>query len=466
MRRVRALLVSVMLSCMFAVVSQAAYYCTSPGVGENTKTEGTWENTDQGRRFTGADGQVYVNHWLYWSNGHWYCFDENGYALKGFQTVEGKRRFFDLKWGYMEQNFFVTGGYLYYADSDTGEIMTSQNGGNDHPHSFNKVKYVFDEEGHATNPDGQMDELTRKKLGQKADGTKTWAKEGVHWRYYENGARLINAWHQEGGHWYYFDQDGNMMSNCVKEIDGVKYHFNSDGNMNTSGRVQDEAGNAYTANADGSLTPVDMAAEKAAKEAQEKLDHDYGVNDMQQALNKVANPYNDNAVVQWFNATYAILTRGNGQNIRAVGGILKTAGVGGRTVQMDESNSDEIRRLLVSNWGVTDRASADSVLESLIAGGNATGSAWDYSRAMSNLGYYYIAGYYTIEETLDQSLRVANIIQTKFTSWDEFVNSYLAGYAAWSGEGTESRREIYENLKGSAFNPYSLDWNMNLTKTW
>ena len=108
----------------------------------------------------------------------------------------------------------------------------------------------------------------------------------------------------------------------------------------------------------------------------------------------------------------------------------------------------------------------DQVLERLIASGNATGSAWDYSRAMSNLGFYYIAGYYTIEETLDKSLETAKIIQTKFTSWDDFVESYLAGYASWSGTDASERRNIYEQLKTSAFNPFSLDWNMTLEKNW
>ena len=40
-------------------------------------------------------------------------------------------------------------------------------------------------------------------------------------------------------------------------------------------------------------------------------------------------------------------------------------------------------------------------------------------QSMSNLGFYYIAGYYTIEETLDKSLETAKTIQTKISSGDE-----------------------------------------------
>ena len=87
-------------------------------------------------------------------------------------------------------------------------------------------------------------------------------------------------------------------------------------------------------------------------------------------------------------------------------------------------------------------------------------------QSMSNLGFYYIAGYYTIEETLDKSLETAKTIQTKISSWDEFVESYLAGDASWSGTDASDRRYIYEQLKTSAFNPFSLDWNMPLEKSW
>lgn len=43
-------------------------------------------------------------------------------------------------------------------------------------------------------------------------------------------------------------------------------------------------------------------------------------------------------------------------------------------------------------------------------------AGWDYSRAMSLLGYYYLAGYYTEQEALDTSLEVANLIQDTFDS--------------------------------------------------
>ena len=99
--------------------------------------------------------------------------------------------------------------------------------------------------------------------------------------------------------------------------------------------------------------------------------------------------------------------------------------------------------------------------------------AWDYSRAMQLLGYYYIADYYTEQETLDKSLEVAKTLQGLYPSWDDMVQSYLDGYQYWNGDnpddeesGSAQRRKIYEDLKASENNPYTLDWNLELTKTW
>ena len=467
MKKFKVFFITVILSCMCVLVSKAAYYCTSPEGTGNTKVTGTFTETDQGRRFTGADGQVYVNHWLYHDNGTWYYFDQNGYAVTGFQTIDGKRRFFSEKFGQLKKNKFVYGGYVYWGDSNTGEIVTSLNGGNDKGKKYNSILYTFDAEGHATPQNGIWDPGTLRELRENQTNGQTWKKEKQKWVYYENGTKLVNAWHEEGGYWFYFDENGIMVTNSVRDINGQKYSFGSDGSLKADGKSVTDNGNSYIANADGTLTLTKTKEEADAEaEAKRRLSNDYGLNTRQQYLNSVANPYMNNPVVQWFNATYAVLTRGNGQNIKAVGGSLKMANVKGMSEEDDAVISEYIKKGLSGSWGVTNRASADKVLNSLIISGNVTGSAWDYSRAMSNLGYYYIAGYYTIEETLNQSLEIAKVIQTRFSSWDEFNESYLKGYTAWSGKDDTERRNVYNNLKGSLFNPFALDWNMKLEKNW
>ena len=93
-------------------------------------------------------------------------------------------------------------------------------------------------------------------------------------------------------------------------------------------------------------------------------------------------------------------------------------------------------------------------------------AAWDYSRAMSLLGYYFLAGYYTEAEALDKSLEVATTIQGAGGSWDEFMEGYFKGYEWWSAESSDERRALYEELKAADDNPYAIDWNLSLEKSW
>lgn len=213
--------------------------------------------------------------------------------------------------------------------------------------------------------------------------------------------------------------------------------------------------------------------------------------------------------VQWFNNTYAVLTVLNQRDYRVYSG--SSPGIKDKIIA---------KALLENTWNVTDRESADEMLLWLLEEGHrvsfaeelaylaemgladvpedqraeaildafeldaqqarqyavwfslyekygeGAAAAWDYSRAMWLLSYYYLAGYYTAEESLDQSLTLAGAVQTTFDSWDSFMESYFAGYEYWSEESSDARREIFENLKASTDNPFVLDWNTPLEKTW
>lgn len=213
--------------------------------------------------------------------------------------------------------------------------------------------------------------------------------------------------------------------------------------------------------------------------------------------------------IQWFNNTCAVLTAVNGWDYTVFGGAAANDGSKGI-----------VQNLLEEWWDVTDKASADETMDWLLGEGHRVSFAdemaylaevgladvsadervdailenfelseeearnyadwftfyeqygadaaagWDYSRAMSLLGYYYLAGYYTEEEALDKSLEAAETIQGSFGSWDEFMESYFIGYEYWAEESSADRREIYEEIKASADNPFRLDWNMTFEKTW
>lgn len=171
--------------------------------------------------------------------------------------------------------------------------------------------------------------------------------------------------------------------------------------------------------------------------------------------------------VQWFNNTCAVLTAVNSWDYRLFGGV-----------PANDSSKLIVQNMLDEWWDVTDRASADETMDWLLQEGQRTSFAeelecdeddvagWDYCRAMSLLGYYYLAGYYTEEEALDKSLEVAKIIQNTFDSWDSLMDSYFAGYEYWSEDDSGERREIYEGIKTEADSPFSLDWGMTLEKSW
>lgn len=213
--------------------------------------------------------------------------------------------------------------------------------------------------------------------------------------------------------------------------------------------------------------------------------------------------------VRWFNASYAIITALNGWDYNRFAGLPAN----------EESKTQEIGSL-EEWWSVTDRASADETLEWILTKGHRADfmddmqflqdgglrniaqedrlaylmnnftiqedeaqnyvnafamyeqygsgaiSGWDYCRALNLLSLYYLAGYYTEQETLDKSLEVAQTAQPLYESWDDMIASYLRGYEYWSGESSAERQSLYEELKSRDDNPYQVDFKMELKKTW
>lgn len=213
--------------------------------------------------------------------------------------------------------------------------------------------------------------------------------------------------------------------------------------------------------------------------------------------------------VRWFNASYAILTELNGWDYNRFAGLAA-----------NEENMAMEQESLKEWWDVTDRASADENLDWILTEGHRTDFAdnmaylqengiqdvpeeeradfvmeyfsvdedtaqalanayayyeqygsnaiagWDYCRAMNLLSFYYLAGYYNEQEALDKSLEIAQTMQPMFGSWDELMESYFRGYEYWAEESSDERRAIYEDLKTRDDNPYAVDYNMTLEKTW
>ncbi len=213
--------------------------------------------------------------------------------------------------------------------------------------------------------------------------------------------------------------------------------------------------------------------------------------------------------IRWMNGTHAVATAINGRDFHVFG--LKS---------IDNDAMQKQQQYLKDSWEVTDQASAEESLRWLYeeghhkaygkemevlaeagiaetaeseraafvfekfettkeeaqlyadlygayekSGGTAI-LAWDYSRAMALIEDSYIAGYYTETEALDKSLELAGRIQETYPSWDAFMEAYLTGYEYWSGESSQERRKIYDEIKGAEHSPYLLEWSMALEKSW
>lgn len=213
--------------------------------------------------------------------------------------------------------------------------------------------------------------------------------------------------------------------------------------------------------------------------------------------------------LRWFNASNSMLIYVNGWDYQLYGGL-----------EPNETSQEIAKQILDNSWGVTDKASADEILNWLLSEGHRTefaeemeflvesgiaeveegerasflyenfeiseedaqsyanwfskyeesgedaASGWDYNRALSQLANFYLAGYYTLEEALDASMDVAKMIQGSFDSWDDYMESYFTGYEYWSEESSEDRRGVYEELQSTADNPFSVDFKTTLEKSW
>ena len=212
--------------------------------------------------------------------------------------------------------------------------------------------------------------------------------------------------------------------------------------------------------------------------------------------------------ILWINATHAVITNLNGWDYTLFGGMEAT-----------EANQEMMIPFLDEWWGVTDHDSAKENIDWLLTEGHradfvefmqildedgwadyseeATAAmlgailededagqflahsyadyltygagaidGWDYARALSLLGWYYIAGFYTESEALDKALEIAQELQGKFSSWDELTESYMRGYEYWSEDSADPRREVYQELKELDDGPYQIPWDLTLEKSW
>lgn len=220
--------------------------------------------------------------------------------------------------------------------------------------------------------------------------------------------------------------------------------------------------------------------------------------------------------ILWFNATYAPLTYSNKCDWEVVGGMKPS-----------EYNKQFNQQMLSRDWGIEDADSAIETIENLKENGHRAKcrecmekldelgildekdeetflqalldsgtedylyryviaylmhrngldadyiAAWDLCRVNQLYADFYLCEYMTYEEAMDASLENSIILQQMYSSWEDMVNAYLLGYQFWRSDPvmtddspTLQRYQCYLDLLEMENGPYTLDWNMELQKSW
>lgn len=100
-------------------------------------------------------------------------------------------------------------------------------------------------------------------------------------------------------------------------------------------------------------------------------------------------------------------------------------------------------------------------------------AAWDLCRVNQLYADFYICEYMTYEEAMNASLENSKNLQQMYSFWEEMIDSYMMGYQFWQSDPavtedspTLKRYGYYETLHAMDDGPYTLDWDMELKKSW
>lgn len=157
-------------------------------------------------------------------NNRWYYFDpQNAWALGGWQYLDNQWYYLDPTNAWMETGWQKLDNQWYYFDQNNGNMLSGLQ-------SINGKTYFLNDQHDGTF--GAM--LTgQRKVGNNwyVFGDDGAARQGwINGQYYgQDYARYQDRALIEGQNIYYFDQNGNLIRNQNKDINGVTVYFNNDG---------------------------------------------------------------------------------------------------------------------------------------------------------------------------------------------------------------------------------------------
>ena len=200
-----------------------------------------FKQMENGLQYKNWDTTYYADRWAYIDD-FWYYFNQSGYALDGWQIVNGKKYYFEnykMATGWIE----IEGKWYYFIEekgSNEGLLCTEG------WKKIDDIWYYFNEDGSVKNgfffdKDGDLfyfDDQGMLLVGwQEIDGTwyyfdvntgaaNGWQLINDRW-YYFNEYEMVTGWQTINNKIYYFDKDGAMAKGLV-ELDGKFYFFNDD----------------------------------------------------------------------------------------------------------------------------------------------------------------------------------------------------------------------------------------------
>ena len=219
--------------------SDAWYWLDNVQKGAKAVSKDVYQESEAGQWAENADG-----------TGKWVRYDADGHMVKGWQTTDQGRYYFDPVYGTMAKGTATIDGTTYYFDLNTGILQSTspvengwwrdggqeywyENGvrqGYDPNNADYRGKEIYDPESDAwywLDNVQQGAKAVNKDVYQESEAGQ-WADRGDgtgKWVRYDANGHMVKGWQTTDQGTYYFDPVYGTMAKGNAEIDGTTYYF-------------------------------------------------------------------------------------------------------------------------------------------------------------------------------------------------------------------------------------------------
>jgi glucan-binding YG repeat protein len=219
--------------------SDAWYWLDNVQQGAKAVSKDVYQESEAGQWADREDG-----------TGKWVRYDANGHMVKGWQTTDQGRYYFDPVYGTMAKGTATIDGTTYYFDLNTGILQSTspvengwwrdggqeywyENGvrqGYDPNNADYRGKEIYDPESDAwywLDNVQQGAKAVNKDVYQESEAGQ-WADRGDgtgKWVRYDANGHMVKGWQTTDQGTYYFDPVYGTMAKGNAEIDGITYYF-------------------------------------------------------------------------------------------------------------------------------------------------------------------------------------------------------------------------------------------------